>query len=428
MATSHCRQRAPADPNPDPNLNPNQAAGTQLQAAQLQLKEQLSDALRRRAATARTAQRLCASLAPRVQRRALMRCSWHALRMHVQLARSQRPAQKLSQGGMGGVGGMGGRQPTRSSVQPSPSASSPPILPSPSSTLPSSTSSPLGYPIDDAQWRRRLGRLQESAKFDRAALRDAVRGARHATARQAEAEAEAEARGQQTVEAEARALRAEEQLRALQPAAYRLGEMEQQARDRVGRRVQEAASPALPAHPRYQGGSPLQGPDAEVLGSRHPAHASHAHRMGPRALYQGQGSPHQGSPLQGPDAEVLGSRRLSDVDGYLDSSRRLSDVDGYLDPRSRRLSDVDGYLDSPAAGPAGADAQSSAAPPAAAARARANPTAAATPAAAAPAAAAPAAARARAPAPGCRRLASARDPAGARQLARWAEGGPGKGL
>ena len=316
--------------------------------------------------------------------------------MHVQLARSQRPAQKLSQGGMGGVGGMGGRQPTRSSVQPSPSASSPPILPSPSSTLPSSTSSPLGYPIDDAQWRRRLGRLQESAKFDRAALRDAVRGARHAAARQAEAEAEAEARGQQTVEAEARALRAEEQLRALQPAAYRLGEMEQQARDRVGRRVQEAASPALPAHPRYQGGSPLQGPDAEVVGSRHPAHASHAHRMGPRALYQGQGSPHQGSPLQGPDAEVLGSRRLSDVDGYLDSSRRLSDVDGYLDPRSRRLSDVDGYLDSPAAGPAGADAQSSAAPPAAAARARANPAAAATPAAAAPAAAAPAAARARA--------------------------------
>ena len=378
MATSHCRQRAPADPNPDPNPNPNQAAGTQLQAAQLQLKDQLSDALRRRATTARTAQRLCASLAPRVQRRALMRCSWHALRMHVQLARSQRPAQKLSQGGMGGMGGRGGRQPTRSPVQPSPSASSPPILPSPSSTLPSSTSSPLGYPIDDAQWRRRLGRLQESAKFDRAALRDAVRGARHAAARQVEAEAEAEARGQQTVEAEARALRAEEQLRALQPAAYRLGEMEQQARDRVGRRVQEAASPALPAHPRYQGGSPLQGPDAEVVGSRHPAHASPAHRMGPRALYQGQGSPHQGSPLQGPDAEVLGSRRLSDVDGY-------------LDPRSRRLSDVDGYLDSPAAGGAGADAQSSAAPPAAAARARANPAA-----AAAPAAAAPTAARARA--------------------------------
>eukprot|EP00964_Phaeocystis_antarctica_P025585 scaffold14405_cov57-Phaeocystis_antarctica.AAC.1 len=92
-SSSSSRQWAPADPNPDPNPNPNQAAGTQLQAAQLQLKDQLSDALRRRAATARTAQRLCASLAPRVQRRALMRCSWHALRMHVQLARSQRPAQ-----------------------------------------------------------------------------------------------------------------------------------------------------------------------------------------------------------------------------------------------------------------------------------------------------------------------------------------------
>ena len=299
-----------------------------MQAMQLQLKEQLGNALRRRAATARTAQRLCASLAPRMQRRALMRCTWHALRMHVQLARSQRAGQ---QGGKGGLGGMGGRQPTRSPVQPSPSAS-PPSLPSPSSTLPSSTSSPLGHPVDDAQWRRRLGRLRDSAKFDRAALRDAVRAARHAAARQAEAEAEAEARGQQTVEAEARALRAEELLRALQPAAYRLGEMEQQARDRVGRRVREAASPAHPTH-----------------------------------RYQGQGSPHSGSPHRGPSAEGVGSRRLSDVDGFLDS---------------------------PAAGavPAGAGAQSSAALPAAAARDRAAPV----PAAASAAAAAPARARARA--------------------------------
>jgi hypothetical protein len=189
--------------------------------------------------------------------------------------------------------------------------------------LPSSTASPLGYPVDDAQWRRRLASLRESAKFDRAALRDAVRGARHAAARQAAAEAEAEARGQQTVEATARALRAEEQLRALEPAAYRLGEMEQQARDRVGRRVREAASPAHPAHPRYQA----------------------------------QGStPHRGSP-QGPAAEGVGSRRLSDVDGFLDSP-----VTG--------------------AGPAEVDARSSAAPPAAAARARAARAAAAASAAA----------------------------------------------
>ena len=48
--------------------------------------------------------------------------------------------------------------------------------------------------------------LREAAQFDRAAMRDAVRAARQAAARQAEAEAEAEARGQRTVVAEARAL------------------------------------------------------------------------------------------------------------------------------------------------------------------------------------------------------------------------------